>query len=42
MAIFDHFGELSTAQDLTAGTAQTENIVDLAALGIRMRNSGDR
>jgi len=35
MAIFDHFGELSTAQDLTSGTAQTENIVDLAALGIQ-------
>ena len=35
MAIFDHFGELSTAQDLTAGTAQTENVVDLAALGIQ-------
>ncbi len=35
MAVFDHFGELSTAQDLSSGTVQTENIVDLAALGIQ-------
>lgn len=36
MAVFDHFGELSTAQDLTgAASVQTENVVDLAALGIQ-------
>ena len=36
MAVFDHFGELSTAQDITGGTPlQSENVVDLAALGIQ-------
>ena len=34
--IFDHFGELAVAQDLTGGTpAQTTNVVDLALLGIQ-------
>ncbi len=36
MAVFDHFGELSTAQDITGGTPlQSENVVDLALLGIQ-------
>lgn len=33
--VFDHFGELSTAQDYSAENKQTENIIDLAALGIQ-------
>lgn len=35
MAVFDHLGELSTAQDITGGTPlQSENVIDLGLLGI--------
>lgn len=33
--VFDHLGELSTAQDFDSETKQTENLVDLGALGIQ-------
>jgi hypothetical protein len=32
MAVIDHFGELSTAQDLTNGAVDSENVVDLGAV----------
>ena len=34
MAVFDHLGVLSTAQDFSAEGKQTENILDLGLLGI--------
>jgi len=36
MAVFDHLGELSVAQDITGGTPlQSTNVIDLALLGIQ-------
>jgi hypothetical protein len=32
MAILDHLGELSTAQDLTNGAADSENVIDLGSV----------
>ena len=31
MAVLDHFGELSTAQDLTVGTTDSENVIYMPA-----------